>query len=50
MPPHGVNVGAIQKVLVDLGVISGHPLDEFVLAHHRRQSQGGEENLPGSTI
>ena len=44
---HGVDVGAVKQILVDLGVVRRHPFDELVLAHHRRPSRGpGEENLP----
>ena len=31
---HGVDVGAVQELFVDLGVIRRHPFDELVLAHH----------------
>ena len=31
---HGVDVGAVEQFLVDLGIIFAHPIDEIVLAHH----------------
>ncbi len=32
---HGVDIGAVEKVLVGIGVVFAHPLDEIVLPHHR---------------
>ena len=32
---HGVDIGAIEEVLVGLRIVLPHPLDQLVLAHHR---------------
>jgi hypothetical protein len=36
---HGIDIGAVEQILVCLRVIGLNPFDEFVLAHHRRLSQ-----------
>jgi hypothetical protein len=33
---HGVDIGAIEQLLVDLRIVGGDPLDKFILAHQRR--------------
>ena len=33
---HGVDVGAVEQRLVGVRVVAAHPLDQFVLPHHRR--------------
>ena len=47
---HGVDIGAVQELLVDLGVVRRHPFDELVLAHHRRPSRSERKELRRSTI
>ncbi len=34
---HGVDIGAVQQVFVDLRIVFTHPLDKFVLPHHSRE-------------
>ena len=34
MRVHGVDIGAVEEVLVGVGVVAAHPLDELVLPHH----------------
>ena len=32
---HGIDVGAVEQRLVRLGIVREHPLDQFILPHHR---------------
>ena len=34
---HGEDIGAVQQRLIDVGIISAHALDKFILAQHPRQ-------------
>ena len=46
---HGVDIGAVEQVLVGIGVVFAHPLDEIVLPHHRLDGRGtGSGRAPGS--
>ena len=47
---HGVDIGAVQKLLVDLRVVGRHPFDELVLTHHRPRSALSEEIFPDRLI
>ena len=33
---HGVDIGAVEQLLVGVGIVAPDPLDQFVLPHHRR--------------
>ena len=46
MRPHGINVGAVEQLLVDLGIIFAHPIDEIVLAHHALGRRRLRHRLP----
>ena len=45
MGRHGVDVGAVEEVLVGVGVVAAHPLDELVLPHHAAALGLGERAL-----
>ena len=42
---HGVDIGAVEEVLVGVGVVAAHPLDELVLPHHAAALGLGERAL-----
>ena len=31
---HGIDIGAVEKILIRIGVIFRDPLHQFILAHH----------------
>ena len=37
---HGVDIGAVEQVLVGVRIVSAHPLDQVVLPHHLRRLLG----------
>ncbi len=47
---HGVDIGAVEQVLVGVRIVTPHPLDQIVLPHHagssaRRASASADNNV-----
>jgi hypothetical protein len=51
---HGIHIGLVEQVFVRVRVVTRHPLDKFVLAHHgahfRRSRPGRTRNRIISVI